>query len=49
LLIGRGTAAAEKGFREKYTLATRLVNELVEATDEKTLPGPSPLMAGSIS
>lgn len=37
LLIGLGTAAAEKGFRVKYTLATRLVNELVEAADEKTL------------
>jgi DNA replication protein DnaC len=31
LLIGLGTAAAEKGFRVRYTLATRLVNELVEA------------------
>ncbi len=29
LLIGLGTAAAEKGFRVKYTLATKLVNELV--------------------
>lgn len=37
LLIGLGTAAAEKGFRVKYTLATRLVNELVEAADEKNL------------
>ena len=37
LLIGLGTAAAEKGFRVKYTLATRFVNELVEAADEKTL------------
>lgn len=37
LLIGLGTAAAEKGFRVRYTLATRLVNELVEAADEKTL------------
>ncbi|MFJ6455337.1 IS21-like element helper ATPase IstB [Paenarthrobacter sp. NPDC091669] len=37
LLIGLGTAAAEKGFRVKYTLATRLVNELVEAADEKIL------------
>lgn len=37
LLIGLGTAAAEKGFRIKYTLATRFVNELVEAADEKTL------------
>lgn len=37
LLIALGTAAAEKGFRVKYTLATRLVNELVEAADEKML------------
>lgn len=37
LLIGLGTAAAEAGHRVKYTLATRLVNELVEAADEKTL------------
>lgn len=37
LLIGQGTAAAENGFRVKYTLATRLVNELVEAADEKVL------------
>ena len=37
LLIGLGTAAAEKGYRVRYTLATRLVNELVEAADEKTL------------
>ena len=37
LLIGLGTAAAEKGFRVKYTLAPRLVNELVEAADEKNL------------
>ncbi len=37
LLIGLGTAAAEQGYRVKYTLATRLVNELVEAADEKIL------------
>ena len=37
LLIGLGTAAAERGFRVKYTLATKLVNELVEAADEKAL------------
>ena len=37
LLIGLGTAAAEAGYRVKYTLATRLVNELVEAADEKIL------------
>ena len=32
-----GTAAAETGFRVKYTLATKLVNELVEAADDKIL------------
>ena len=37
LLIGLGTAAAKQGLRVRYTLATRLVNELVEAADEKTL------------
>ncbi|NHU49668.1 ATP-binding protein, partial [Rhodococcus sp. A14] len=37
LLIGLGTAAAEAGFRVRYTLATKLVNELVEAADEKLL------------
>ncbi|MEO6714022.1 MAG: IS21-like element helper ATPase IstB [Mycobacteriales bacterium] len=37
LLIGLGAAAAEAGFRVKYTLATKLVNELVEAADEKML------------
>lgn len=37
LLIGLGTAAAENGFRVKYTLATKLVNELVEAADDKIL------------
>ncbi|GAB3588698.1 IS21-like element helper ATPase IstB [Calidifontibacter terrae] len=37
LLIGLGTAAAEQGHRVRYTLATRLVNELVEAADEKLL------------
>lgn len=37
LLIGLGTEAAMQGFRVKYTLATKLVNELVEAADEKVL------------
>ena len=37
LLIALATAAAMKGYRVKYTLATRLVNELVEAADDKTL------------
>ncbi len=30
-------AAAEKGYRVEYTLATRLVNDPVEAADEKML------------
>ncbi len=37
LLIGLGTATAEQGYRVKFTLATKLVNELVEAADEKQL------------
>ncbi|AEA28867.1 IstB domain protein ATP-binding protein (plasmid) [Pseudonocardia dioxanivorans CB1190] len=37
LLIGLGTAAAQQGFRIKYALATKLVNELVEAADERQL------------
>lgn len=37
LLIGLGTAAAQHGFRVRYTLATKLVNELVEAADERQL------------
>ena len=37
LLIGLGTAAAQDGFRVRYTLATKLVNELVEAADERQL------------
>ena len=36
LLIGVGTAAAEKG-RVRYAMATRLVNELIKAADEKNL------------
>jgi hypothetical protein len=32
--LGLGTAAAEKGYRVKYTLATRPVNKLFEAADE---------------
>ncbi|WP_048548515.1 ATP-binding protein, partial [Nostocoides jenkinsii] len=30
-------AAATSGYRVRYTLATRLVNELVEAADDKSL------------
>jgi DNA replication protein DnaC len=37
LLIGLGTAAAEAGYRVRYVLASRLVNELVEAADDKQL------------
>jgi DNA replication protein DnaC len=37
LLIGLGTAAAAAGFRVRYTLAAKLVNELVEAADDKQL------------
>lgn len=37
LLIALGTEAAIAGFRVKYVLATKLVNELVEAADEKLL------------
>ena len=37
LLIALGTAAAEQGYRVRYTLATKLVNELVEAFDDKQL------------
>lgn len=37
LLIGLGIAAALAGHRVKYVLAGRLVNELVEAADERTL------------
>lgn len=37
LLIGLGTAAAEAGYRVRYVLASRLVNELAEAEDDKHL------------
>jgi DNA replication protein DnaC len=37
LLIGLGTAAAEAGFRVRYTLAAKLVNELAEAADDRQL------------
>ncbi len=35
-MIALGTEAAMAGFRVKYTLAAKLVNELVEAADEMT-------------
>src|SRR4029077_15481325 len=37
LLIALGTLAAEAGYRVRYTLASKLVNELVEAADDKQL------------
>ena len=37
LLIALGTEAAMAGYRVKYTLATKLVNELVEAADDRQL------------
>ncbi|AXH97988.1 ATP-binding protein [Ornithinimicrobium avium] len=37
LLIGLGTAAAEQGRRVRYVTTAALVNELVEAADEKQL------------
>jgi hypothetical protein len=37
LLIGLGMAAAQAGMRVRYTLATKLANELVEAADERQL------------
>ena len=37
LLIALGTEAAMNGYRVKYTLAAKLVNELVEAADERQL------------
>ncbi len=37
LLIALGTEAAMNGYRVKYTLATKLVNELAEAADDMVL------------
>ncbi len=37
LLIGIGTAIAEAGFKVRYTTTANLVNELVEAADERQL------------
>jgi DNA replication protein DnaC len=37
LLIALGTEAAMQGFRVRYVLATKLVNELVEAANDKQL------------
>ena len=37
LLIGLGTAAAQAGHKVRYVLAAKLVNELIEAADERQL------------
>lgn len=37
LLMGLGTAATEAGYRVRYVLASRLVNELAKAEDDKHL------------
>ncbi|WP_030615227.1 IS21-like element helper ATPase IstB [Streptomyces achromogenes] len=37
MLIALGAEAAMQGYRVRYTFATKLVNELVEAADEKQL------------
>ncbi|MCL2424337.1 MAG: IS21-like element helper ATPase IstB [Micrococcales bacterium] len=37
LLIALGTLAAEHGYKVRYTLATKMVNELAEAVTDKTL------------
>ncbi len=37
VLIGLGVAACEEGLRVRYVTAAQLVNELVEAADERTL------------
>jgi len=37
LLIGLGSAAAMAGYKVKYVLAAKLVNELVEAADDRQL------------
>jgi DNA replication protein DnaC len=37
LLIGLGSAAAMAGFRVRYTLASKLANELAEAADDRQL------------
>jgi DNA replication protein DnaC len=37
LLIGLGIAAVEVGYRVRYALASKLVNELAEAADDRQL------------
>ena len=47
LLIGLGTAAAQQGFRVRYTLATKLVNELAEPPTGVSSPRRSPATGAS--
>ncbi len=48
LLIALGRKAAMQGFRVRYVLAAKLVNEPVEAADEKQLrPSPTPALRGN--
>jgi DNA replication protein DnaC len=48
LLIGLSTAAAEAGNRVRYTLASKLGDELVEAADDKQLSKTIPATAALI-
>jgi DNA replication protein DnaC len=47
LLIALGTEAALQGYRVKYVLAAKLVNELIEAQTTASSGAPSPATAGS--
>ncbi len=48
LVIGLGIAACEQGRRVRYVTSPQLVNELVEAADERRLSRISPATADSI-
>jgi DNA replication protein DnaC len=47
-LIALGTEAAMKGYRVRYKLSTKLVNELVEAADESSATRRSPATDAAI-
>ena len=47
LLIGLGLAACEQGRRVRYVTTAQLVNELVEAADERSCPASSAATAAS--
>ena len=49
LLIALGTAAAEQGYRVRYTLATRLVNDSSKPPTRNNSPRPSTATAASTS